>query len=73
VSGENANRIKNFKWIKRGQYFSEFQKGSPILLQNGNSALELLSAAFTNRFIHLALKGRHILAQGVEAQLQALG
>jgi hypothetical protein len=29
VSGEKSNRIKKFEWAKRGQHFSEFQKGSP--------------------------------------------
>ena len=63
------------EWLKRGPLFFAFPKGPPqISLSKLKFASELLSAPHSliglfnwKRFIHLALKGRHILARGVEA------
>ncbi|MEX2230530.1 MAG: hypothetical protein WD824_00100 [Cyclobacteriaceae bacterium] len=53
---------------------SQFPKEAPIVWTKWKFASGTpFGSAFTYRFIHLALTGRHIEAQGVEAQLQALG
>ena len=31
-SWKESNRIKTFEWIKHGQYFSQFPKGSPNIM-----------------------------------------